>query len=61
MNLVFPNSIEGYVNHFADFLLNFSPYKQLTVIKTTFHFPNVMVVQGYDFNETIYNLSLIHI
>ena len=60
MNLVFPNSIEGYVNHFADFLLNFSPYKQLTVIKTTFHFPNVMVVQGYDFHETIYNLSKIH-
>jgi hypothetical protein len=45
---------------FLFFALNFSPYKQLTVIKTTFHFPNVMVVQGYDFNETIYNLSKIH-
>ena len=60
MNLVFPNSIEGYVNHFADFLLEFVPSSHTNVIKTTFHFPNVMIVQGYDFSDTIYNFSKIH-
>jgi len=60
MNLIFPNSIEGYVNHFADFLLGVLPHNQVTAFKTTFHFPNVMVVQGYDYNETIFNFSKIH-
>lgn len=60
MNLIFLNSIDCYVNHFADFLLGVLPSSPMSVIKTTFHFPNVMVVQGYDYNETICNLSKIH-
>lgn len=60
MNLVFPHSIDCYVNHFADFLLEFVPSSHMNVIKTTFHFPNVMIIQGYDFSDTIYNFSKIH-
>lgn len=60
MNLIFPNSIDGYVNHFADYILNSVPNGNMTVIKVTLHFPNVMIIQGYDFTRTIYNFSKLH-
>lgn len=60
MNLIFPNSIDGYVNHFADYILDSTPDMNMSVIKVTLHFPNVMIIQGYDFSRTIYNFSKLH-
>ena len=60
MNLIFPKTIEGYVNHFADFLLKIVSPSNMTVVKLTFHFPNVMIIQGYNFGGTIHNFSKLH-
>jgi len=59
MNLVNPKSIDGYVNHFADYILSYTNNIHI-VIKVTFHFPNIMVVSGSDHTKTIYNFNKIH-
>lgn len=59
MNLVNPKSIDGYVNHFADYILSYTDSKH-TYIKVTFHFPNIMLISGSDYTKKIYNFNKIH-
>jgi hypothetical protein len=59
MNLVNPKSIDGYVNHFADYILSYTNNLHI-IIKVTFHFPNIIVISGSDHTKTIYNFNKIH-
>lgn len=59
MNLINPNSIEGYVNHFADRLvtLSNSPYSKFHV---TFHYPNLLIISGLNTSTKLLNFSKVH-
>ena len=50
MKLVNPNSYEGYVNHFADYLVSKFDGRSSRFI-VTYHFPNVFVISGVNSNK----------
>ena len=59
MKLVNPNSYEGYVNHFADYLVSKFDGRSTRFI-VTYHFPNIFVISGVNSNKGIINYSSVH-
>lgn len=61
MNLINPNSVEGYVNHFADRLLSFSDNSNHSKFVVTFYYnSNLLIISGLNSSKDIFNLHKIH-